>query len=273
MAKRAARKTTRKATKRRKPARPRSELYPPHVENPLVAGVALERTDLTPITPPVVESVPVGPAAVAGEPVAAPVLGTGLGEDFARSGVAPNWTGLAYLVKSGAPIFPSQVDAALAAQALPTGKRPERLKFALLNDADRQAIMTIVVTMKDMGWSSRKIQQHTRIDRTELALILRLARQHQGLNDVLKDVDLSMLPQAADNMRRVLEDPRHPKNYDASVKLMAGRGILVTHAKSAAAVLSQTTLEVTFKNLPGSPDGPLPVPTPGIIVGKPREDC
>lgn len=272
MAKRAARKTTRKATKRRKPSRPRSELFPPGVENPLVADVAITRADFTPIDRPNVEGVPMGTAAAPGEPIAAPVLGAGVGEDFARTGVQPNWNGMAYLVKAGTPIFPSQVDEVIAAQALPAGQPRKRLKFGLLNEADREAVMRLVVTLKDMGWSQRKIEQHTKIDRTELALILRTARQHQGLVDVLKDVDLSMLPQAADNVRRVLENPKHPKWWETSMKVMAGRGMLVTHAKSASVALSQNVLEVTFKNLPGAPDGPLATPVPGVIVGKPRTE-
>lgn len=121
------------------------------------------------------------------------------------------------------------------------------------------------IALKAQGYGIRPIRRMTKLPFDVIRQILRDARQAGELKDVLADMDHEIVPGAIENIRdAVLKD----KDREISMKVLAGRGVLVAHQKSASASVASTTFEIVYKNAPA--DGRI-TPT-GIVHSSPIVD-
>lgn len=146
------------------------------------------------------------------------------------------------------------------------------LPFHRMSPRDRKALMGLVVALKAQRMGYREIQKATGLSAHVVRVVLAQARQHEGLLDVMADLDYDILPGAIDNYRQAVRDG----NLKVSGEILKGRGVLVNHQKSAAVSASLTELRVTYTNAPA--EVPLPQSealqklVPGVIVGAPRTE-
>lgn len=189
------------------------------------------------------------------------------GAEESRATAAVDFAGIERLVRPGHIIFPDEPLPHFGISK-PLGKA--RFRYEDLSEKDQAVIRALVLALKSQGYGYREIRRMVPgLPMTVILRILRAAREAGDLKDVLADMDYEIVPAAVDNYRRAVMRG----DLEISGEVLHGRGILVTHQKTASTSVNAHQLEVIWKGAPAPGAAPIDVTSlPGQIAASPRTE-
>lgn len=147
---------------------------------------------------------------------------------------------------------------------------PRGLNTALL--AERRAIC---VALKQQGWTHNEIVEGTGLTYEQVRYCLRMARYDGQLADTVADLAHGALPQAVENLSKILEDDTHENHWDATKETLKGLGAFKSHKNTVQeGGGAAMALQINFQMPDGSSDVPTVVVNSarGEIGANPRAD-
>lgn len=135
---------------------------------------------------------------------------------------------------------------------------------ALSRELEKDYRVAVSVALRTLGWDTGRIAEKVGVSRQTVRDYLAYAREHKGLNDTLRDLELRAIPQAIENLIEGLE----AKDKDYTLETLKGRGLFRNHSntKTEGGQSGPLQLQVNFVNAPG-----VAPPDSGTIHAVPRE--
>lgn len=134
---------------------------------------------------------------------------------------------------------------------------------------ERDYRVAVAAALKTLGWTAVQIAEKLQLHPTTVKKYLAYAREHHGLQDVLRDIEFRAIPQAIEN----LLDGLAAGDKEYTLETLKGRGVFRNHSntKTEGGPAGPLQLQVNFINAPPPGTTPGPVPGSGMIHAAPRE--
>lgn len=134
----------------------------------------------------------------------------------------------------------------------------------------------IVLALRLEGYSYQEIQNKTGLSKTQVKFACRKARRAGQLKDVIDLIDDEVVPQALENLREALDDPKHAHHWEATSETLHGRGVFrnFNNSKTEGGVGESRLppLQINIINPGGGTELPNVIVNSerGSVIGSPR---
>lgn len=134
----------------------------------------------------------------------------------------------------------------------------------------------ICIALRTDGYSYQEIQNKTGLSKWQVKDACRRARRAGNLRDVIDLIDDEVVPQAIENLREALDDPKHPNHWTATSETLHGRGVFRNFSNNknegGIAEARLPPLQINIINPGGGTDLPAVIVNSerGSVIGSPR---